>query len=114
MAGADDKLRVEGGPIKDGLIEDQTYDMPADPSASQSAYFGLMMLVQAVKLMPQTFKYVSFALSLIFLVLWLNPLGSLLSQLVSPANKSSSSSPAPAVSQSRRQHSHSQHQSVAK
>ena len=70
-------------PIKDGPIDDNNLDLPE--SASQSAYTGLMMLMQAVKLMPQVYKYASFALAFVFLILWLNPLGSLVSKLTGTA-----------------------------
>ena len=50
-----------------------------DPSStSQNLFTALRLLLQAMKSVP-VFTYISFALSLVFLLLYLNPIGLLLS-----------------------------------
>lgn len=92
MKSAGDGIRTgDSSPIKDGAEIDEltaAFEVVDPNSASQNVYTALMLLLQAVKMMPQVFKVASFALSLFFLALWLNPLGSLFGK-ISPAKKSS-------------------------
>lgn len=66
-------------PLKDGDDFEELTSFEVDPSStSQNFFTALRLLLQALKTVP-VFTYISFALSLFFLVLYLNPFGSLFS-----------------------------------
>lgn len=71
-----DKLRVgETSSMKFGDEDELLSTIEVDPSStSQNFYTALRLLLQAFRTVP-VFTYISFALSLVFLLLYLNPVG---------------------------------------
>lgn len=93
---------AESMPLKHGDDFEETVSV--DPSStSQNLFTALRFLLQALKTVP-VLTYISFAMSLLFLVLYLNPFGSLFV-----------SSKAPALAQAKAKSAHvkSQQQSQA-
>ena len=77
MAGA--KLNTgDSSPVGNNVDDDELVtSVQVDPSStSQNIWTALRLLLQAMKTVP-IFTYVSFALSLLFLILYLNPFASL-------------------------------------
>ena len=72
LAASGDSTLSDSGPIKDGYEELTSIEV--DPSStSQNVYTALRLLGQAMKTVP-VLTYISFALSILFLVLYMNPI----------------------------------------
>ena len=77
LKSSDKMSTAESMPLKHGDDFEETVSL--DPSStSQNLFTALRFLLQALKTVP-VLTYISFALSLVFLVLYLNPFASLLS-----------------------------------
>jgi len=76
LAASGDSTLADSGPLKDGYEELTSIEV--DPSStSQNVYTALRLLGQAMKTVP-VMTYISFALSILFLFLYLNPVSRLM------------------------------------
>ena len=83
LKSSDKMSTAESMPLKHGDDFEETVSV--DPSStSQNLFTALRFLLQALKTVP-VLTYISFAMSLLFLVLYLNPFASLFASSKAPA-----------------------------
>jgi len=84
LKSADSLITTISKPIKDGDDFEELTSFEVDPSStSQNLFTALRLVLQALKSVP-VFTYISFLLSLLFLILYLKPFNSLFSSSSAP------------------------------
>lgn len=88
--------------MKFGDEDELLSTIEVDPSStSQNFFTALRLLLQAFRTVP-VFTYISFALSLVFLLLYLNPVSFIVAQATSTTSKPASRAHSGAASKGKR------------